>query len=195
MDQWLNFTFLFDYGIPGMRASCSAWGVPNNSDQEIADMREAILSVSAQTGVDARFILAVIIQESSGCVRVITTAYSHNNPGLMQSFNGTGTCNTNSAYLGLPGVAVGRVITPCPASTIRQQIEDGAAGTQWGPGLQQDLSDQIKDAQGYYRAARIYNGGTFIANDLSQPCCTASYVADIANRLMGWAYSPRTYQS
>lgn len=58
-------------------------------------MHSAILDISAVSGIDARVILAVILQESTGCVRVITTAYSHDNPGLMQSFNGTGSCNGN----------------------------------------------------------------------------------------------------
>ena len=74
--------------MPNMKVSCQAWGVPDNSDEEIATMKSSILSISNQTGIDARFILSIIMQESTGCVRVITTAYSHLNPGLMQSYNG-----------------------------------------------------------------------------------------------------------
>ena len=47
------------------------------------------------TGVDHRFILAVIMQESGGCVRAPTTNYGVRNPGLMQDHNGSGTCNEN----------------------------------------------------------------------------------------------------
>lgn len=181
-----------------MKVSCQQWGVPDNTPTEIAEMKSSILSVANLTGIDARFILSVIMQESTGCVRVITTAYSHNNPGLMQSFNGTGTCNENNAPLGIPGVAgSGTVSTPCPASMIRQQILDGTNGTAWGPGLRQDMVNAKVNATGpaqaYYRTARIYNGGTFVPGDLSQPCCTSSYASDIANRLLGWVHAPREY--
>lgn len=96
----------FEANTPDMKASCAQWGVPDDSDDEIADMRSAILSIGADAGIDPRFILAIImqvstarttvvslegtnsLQESTGCVRVITTAYSVFNPGLMQSHNG-----------------------------------------------------------------------------------------------------------
>lgn len=71
-----------------MQMACQAWGVPDDSPEEIEDLRTSILSVSDLSGVDARFILATVMQESTGCVRVITSQYSHANPGLMQSFNG-----------------------------------------------------------------------------------------------------------
>ena len=179
-----------------MKASCSAWGVPDDTDQEINDMRDSILSIGTLTGIDARFILAIIMQESTGCVRVITTQYSHSNPGLMQSYNGTGSCNNNGAPLGIPGTSnAGVVQDPCPQSEIYQMILDGTNGTEWGPGLRQDYDQQGQaDISGYYRTARIYNGGSLEANgDLEGPCCTQSYVSDIANRLTGWTYSPRDY--
>ena len=71
-----------------MKASCAAWGVPDNSDDEIATMKSTIQSIATTSSIDARFILAIIMQESSGCVRVITTQYSVFNPGLMQTHNG-----------------------------------------------------------------------------------------------------------
>lgn len=71
-----------------MKASCANWGVPNDSDEEIADLKSAIQTVGSASGIDPRFILAIVMQESTGCVRVITTAYSVKNPGLMQSHNG-----------------------------------------------------------------------------------------------------------
>lgn len=174
-----------------MKISCEQWGVPNDSDTEIEEMRQAILSIGAASGIDPRFILAVIMQESTGCVRVITTAYSHNNPGLMQSFNGTGSCNGNSPAIGVTGT----VQTPCPQSEIYQQVLDGTNGTIWGPGLRQDYDQQgHTDVSGYYRTARLYNGGSLAADgNLEGPCCTPSYVSDIANRLTGWAYAPSTF--
>ncbi len=66
-----------------MKASCAQWSVPDDTDAELADMKTAIQAIASTTGVDARMILAVIMQESTGCVRVITTEYSVFNPGLM----------------------------------------------------------------------------------------------------------------
>jgi hypothetical protein len=39
---------------------------------------------STATGVDHRFVLAVLMQESHGCVRVNVTSGGVRNPGLMQ---------------------------------------------------------------------------------------------------------------
>lgn len=47
----------FDANRANMQASCAQWGVPNDSDDEIADMMDAILDIALATGVDARFIL------------------------------------------------------------------------------------------------------------------------------------------
>jgi hypothetical protein len=198
LDLTPYFSNSFDYNTPNMLTACEAWGVPNDSPQEISEMRSSILSISDLTGIDARFILAVIMQESTGCVRVITTAYSHANPGLMQSFNGTGSCNPNSAPLGIPGVvSQGQVLDPCPESMIYQMILDGTNGTVWGPGLRQDYAvagrNSSSASQAYWRTARIYNGGRYMATDLSQPCCTTSYASDIANRVMGWVHAPREF--
>lgn len=195
--DWVPFAYMFAANTPLIRASCAAWGVPLNSAAETAELRAQILAVGAATAVDPRFILAVVMQESTGCVRVITTAYAHANPGLMQSFNGTGSCNTNSAPLGLPGVPPapeGSVQTPCPAAEIRQQLLDGTNGTAWGPGLVQDLAAQgASDSSRWYRAARLYNGGAIVEGDLSLPCCTASYASDVANRLTGWVRAARVF--
>ena len=135
------------------------------------------------------------MQESTGCVRVITTQYSHFNPGLMQSHNGTGSCNTNMAAVGLPGVETeGSVQTPCPYSEIHQMIEDGTAGTSSGDGLQQLLAAQANtDVSRFYRAARAYNGGSVDpSGDLGRGCCTLCYASDVANRLTGWVDAPHT---
>ena len=76
-----------------MSASCSQFGVADNTDAEISEISTAIQSVGASTGIDPRFILAIMMQESNGCVRAPTTNYGVRNPGLMQSHNGAGTCN------------------------------------------------------------------------------------------------------
>lgn len=91
--------------------SCSnnGWG-QDNSATETANIKSAIEKVAKESKVDHRFILAVVLQESKGCVRVPTTANSVSNPGLMQSFQGTGTCYGKST---------------CPDSEIVQMIRDG----------------------------------------------------------------------
>lgn len=163
-----------------MLQSCeNNWDVPNDTADEIANLKSAILSVAAAQSVDPRFVLAIVMQESNGCVRVITTAWSVANPGLMQSHAGNGTCNSG-----------GVVQTPCPKAEIVQMIEDGTAGTSSGDGLVQCLAETgVSDVSKYYRAARIYNGGVsgYNKDDLGSGCCTLCYSSDVANRLTGWS--------
>lgn len=110
-------------------------------------------------------------------MRVQTTFSVHPNPGLMQSFNGTGTCNND-----------GTVRDPCPDGEIRQMINDGVAGTASGPGLVQDLTEvSVTDVSRYYKAARLYNSGSIPTDgNLSGPGANPCYCSDIANRLTGW---------
>ena len=61
---------MFDNNKNNMKVSCGQWSVPNDSDQEIADMKNSIVQVANISKVDSRFILAIIMQESAGCVRV-----------------------------------------------------------------------------------------------------------------------------
>ncbi|KAF1825955.1 uncharacterized protein K489DRAFT_312369, partial [Dissoconium aciculare CBS 342.82] len=196
MDEWVDFNTMWQANLPNMEASCAQWGVADNTPEENADLKSAIEATSAKTGIDSRFLLAIVMQESTGCVRVITTQYSVYNPGLMQSHNGTGSCNTNSANLALPGViGDGQVKIPCPAEDIRQMIEDGVMGTASGDGLVQIMQKQGKDDHSrWYRAARMYNGGSIDpTGDLDAGCCTLSYASDIANRLTGWVNAPRNH--
>jgi hypothetical protein len=147
-------------------------------------MKSAIKAQAAASGVDARFVLAIVMQESKGCVRVKTTAWGHANPGLMQSNQGKGSCNPSST-----GDAP---ITPCPASQITQMITDGTSGTASGDGLKQLLSQQTgTDAQAYYRASRLYNSGS-IAGSLEAGIATHCYASDVANRLTGWVSAAST---
>lgn len=163
-----------------MQESCeNNWAVPNDSASEIATLKSSILSVAAANNVDPRFVLAIVMQESNGCVRVVTTSWSVANPGLMQSHAGAGSCNNGSV-----------VQSPCPESEITQMITDGTAGTSTGDGLKQCLVETgVSDVSRYYRAARIYNGGAggYNANDLGSGCCTLCYSSDVANRLTGWS--------
>jgi hypothetical protein len=168
---------------PILEISCAAQGVENNSEEEIAQMKAAILEQAAATKVDPRFILATIMSESTGCVRVITTKSPGDliiNPGLMQDHQGTGSCE------GIPA--------PCPEAQIKQMIMDGTAGTEsiprGGDGLQQTLQKAAafgKDAQAVYVAARIYNSGSYVSGALEDNAATACYSSDIANYLLGFA--------
>lgn len=81
-------------------------------------VQRAIQQVSNETDVDARFILAVMIQESWGCVRAPTTNGGVRNPGLMQDHNGSATCNSD--------IAPYAVQVPCPRDTITQMIREGS---------------------------------------------------------------------
>jgi hypothetical protein len=160
--------------LNNMKNSCqwNGWA-ENNSDQELADLQSAIRQVSSETGVDARYILAIIIQESKGCVRVKTTENGVRNPGLMQDHDGSATCNDN-----------GVVRNPCPKDQITQMIRDGTAGTTQGDGLVQVLRQSNGN---YYKAARRYNSGSIDSSGLLERGGSVHcYSSDIANRLTGW---------
>ena len=89
------------------------------------------------------------MEESRGCVRVQSTFYSVANNGLMQSYEGKGTC-------------ANPVRTPCPWSEILQMVEDGTAPNPSGEDLKELLTYANRtDVSMYYRAARMYNSGKF----------------------------------
>jgi hypothetical protein len=69
--QWVSFKAMFDNNKAIMFRSCgwNNWGA-DNSGEEIGQIYNAIQKVALETGVDHRFILATIIQESGGCTRV-----------------------------------------------------------------------------------------------------------------------------
>ncbi|KAI9650325.1 hypothetical protein NHQ30_000338 [Ciborinia camelliae] len=175
--EWISsFDTMFDDQKSVLEASCSQFDVDNNSEEEISHLKSAIKEVSATTGVDSRFILAIVMQESKGCVRAPTTVYSISNPGLMQSHEGSGSCNSG-----------GSIQNPCPKSEIVQMITDGTAGTSSGDGLKQCLAETgVTDVSMYYKAARIYNSGSIAGNNLGDGVATHCYATDVANRLTGW---------
>ena len=168
-----------------LQQSCTQFGFDNDSPSEIASIYNAIQSVAASTLVDQRFILAVILQESGGCVRVPTTFGSVPNPGLMQDHNGSATCWRNTADKVV-------VQNPCPDGTIKQMIQEGTGGTASGDGLAQCLDEAgTSDVSAFYKAARIYNSGSIApSGDLGQGVATHCYASDIANRLTGWVQYP-----
>ncbi|KAL6797192.1 hypothetical protein GGI42DRAFT_90348 [Trichoderma sp. SZMC 28013] len=179
---WASFDNLWNANLNAINGACqnNGWGVANNSPTETSQIQAAILSISASSGVDSRYVLATIMQESKGCVRVPTTQGFWANPGLMQDANGTHTC-----WLG-----PNNGINPCPQSQIVGMVQDGTTGTASGSGLQQLLSSlRTTGAQQVYQAARLYNSGSIPSNgDLSGPGATPSYSSDIANRLLGCVF-------
>lgn len=164
-----------------MSSSCHRFGVGLDVTSEVNDMYNAIQSTATATGLDHRFILAVIIQESGGCVRVPTTNYGVRNPGLMQGHNGAATCNDE-----------GHVQNPCPTSDINQMVSEGSAGTTSGDGLAQCINESgASDVSAFYKGARIYNSGSLDpSGNLGAGVATHCYASDIANRLTGWVSAP-----
>jgi len=182
--DWLSFDNMWEANQDILKSSCSSsFGQIDNSEQELGDIKQSIEDVSSSTGVDKTFVLAIMLQESNGCVRVKTTSYSHANPGLFQSHEGSGTCNDGS-----------NVQDPCPESEIHQMIEDGVAGTTSGDGLKQLLDAATGNgAQKYYEAARMYNSGSVDpSGNLGAGVATHCYSSDIANRLTGWSAGAST---
>lgn len=173
--SWVNFDDMWTENLNNVISkSCTGFGQANNSPDESAAMKAAISKVSGETGVDARYILAIVMQESNGCVRAPTTNYGVRNPGLMQSHDGPNSCyGTN----------------PCPSSTIEGMIRDGTNGTPSGDGLKQLLAKAGgNDVSSFYKASRMYNSGSIAASGLLQDgIATHCYASDIANRLLGWS--------
>ncbi|KAF7197940.1 hypothetical protein HII31_00654 [Pseudocercospora fuligena] len=150
----------------------------DNTEAETGWLLGAIHQVSISTGVDARFILAVIIEESRGCVRVQSTSLAVQNPGLMQSYEGKGSCSDPV------------VQRPCPYGEIAQMLNDGTASNEAGVNLKDLIAASGKnDVSKYYIAARMYNSGPHSIpedQELSGPGANPCYAADIANRLLGY---------
>lgn len=178
-----------------MGKACTDLGLTgyDTTDVEIGDIWNAIQKAAGETGVDHRFILAVMMQESKGCVRVWTTYNGVVNPGLMQSHAGTYSCNE-----GRQGETWG-MQTPCPAGQIEGMIRDGVSGTSAGDGLVGILNRAAamsggaldgSSAQLYYQVARAYNSGQVDRTNLNfRFSSTRCYSMDVANRLTGWVYA------
>ncbi|KAM0510829.1 hypothetical protein ACHAPE_010489 [Trichoderma viride] len=185
IDSWVSFGNMFDNYKLTLHWACQNlnWRLPNNNDDEVEAIYNGIQLAANATGVDHRFILAIIMQESHGCPRVNTTNLGVRNPGLMQNHNGDASCNDNK-----------KLTTPCPTPTIYKMIMEGTAGTSSGAGLSHCINESGRgDVSDYYRAARIYNSGSISkTGDLQSNIATHCYVSDIANRLTGWVYATST---
>lgn len=121
MSSWTStFDAMFEANMQRIQSSCKDFSVPLNSADEISEVKATIQSVGKSAGVDARFILAIGLQESGLCVRAPTTTYSVANPGLFQTHEGSGSCN--------PGGSTS-ALSPCPQSQITQMVNEGVLGT------------------------------------------------------------------
>lgn len=69
--NWVSFEQMFNNNKAIMFSACgwNGWGV-DDSGSEVGAIYNAIQKIALETSVDHRFILATIIQESGGCVRV-----------------------------------------------------------------------------------------------------------------------------
>ncbi|TVY37675.1 hypothetical protein LOCC1_G008023 [Lachnellula occidentalis] len=192
IDQWLSFEDLWAKNVKGMGTCYAAPGTKAQApttDNEKKDIKASIQEVAQKTGVDKRYILATILQESSGCVRAGTTlspgSVQVSNPGLMQDHNGSHNCHDKPA--------------PCPKDTITGMLMDGTNGTLdvkgGGDGLKQTLATaeglgaKAGSAQAAYWSSRIYNSGSYDGKKaLEDPTlgATADYCDMMANRLIGW---------
>jgi len=150
VSSWLTFDRLWDRN----KAVCE-----KNPDGKALIIHDDILRVAKETGVDARIILTVILQES-------TCSLSVPKPGLMQSHSGVGYTDDAS---------------------ILQMIRDGTAGTYHKPDGGDGLK-QLIQKYNVYGGLRAYNSGDLGLNvdDLSSASIgTPSYVSDVAKRLTG----------
>ena len=200
MSDWVkDFDTMWTGTLPMLQKACSTWEPtpPENTAAELQDLHDAIVSSATASSLDARFILAIIMQESHGCLKIWSTASADNigNPGIMQDHEGTGSCNTNIAPNGIADAT--KIKTPCPKSEIQQMVTDGTMGTPKGDGIKQTYASVTgADAQKYYAAARKYNSGSVDASNLDNGfSSTASYASDVANRLAGWNGSSGSYGS
>jgi hypothetical protein len=108
--QWVNFRSMWSANLANVISkSCEVLGKINNSEQENTDLELAIQSVAKSSGVDERFVLAIVMQESGGCVRAPTSNNGIINPGLMQSHDGAQSCYN---------------VNPCPSGQIVGMIGD-----------------------------------------------------------------------
>ncbi|RFU32374.1 Beta-glucosidase/Glucan 1,3-beta-glucosidase/Glucan endo-1,3-beta-D-glucosidase, partial [Scytalidium lignicola] len=164
--NWMNFQDMFDLNQQTSMAL-------EESGPIQGDIYNAIVEISQNSKVDARLILAIIMQESTGDVYVGCTNNGVENCGLMQAYAGSVSFDPNNAQ-----------------GSITQMVKDGTQGTSQGGGLVQWFNDQNVGAStngNPYEVARGYNSGSINYNDLSDAQgATASYVSDIANRVQGW---------
>ncbi|CAO2652830.1 Nn.00g022410.m01.CDS01 [Neocucurbitaria sp. VM-36] len=176
--DWMPFEEAWDANLQYVQNSCKdhGWG-QDNEETETQAIKDSIEGESETSGIPKELILAVMMQESMGCVRVHTSHHGSDNPGLLQSA-GKASCNPD-----------GKPISPCPANEIRTMIHEGTAGE----GLKTTLKNSLDffDPTGtandskWYKVARRYNAGEVLMDEKNLGIGpTNCYASDIANRLV-----------
>ena len=168
LSRWLSFTKMWSLNAPIILSK------NNGNQQYVNDIYSAITSVSVAAKVDARLILAIVMQESTGQADVPCTG--NGNCGIMQGPIGTQQLN--------PADAV---------HSIKQMVLDGVQGTSQAPGYAQYMGTGLTWVNNLfpgnpYAAARAYNSGNIdpSGNLDTMVWGTKSYSNDIGNRLLGW---------
>lgn len=183
--HWVSFNDMWTINHHLIERSCDEkYKVPNNSPTEMQDLKDAINQVAHESRVDHRFILAMVLQESGGCVRAESLLHNDGstNSGMLQALSGGYTCNEK-----------GHLKNPCGKEWIVGQIRDGIEGTTKGHGIAEDINEQASFvngnvAQAYYRAARLYDSGSIDGSNALEKAKVGEkcYASDVANLLMGW---------
>ncbi|KAK3682831.1 hypothetical protein B0T22DRAFT_484854 [Podospora appendiculata] len=160
MSQWKTFEEIFNINKPAMLST-------GNTGEDVGRIWNAVLQC-AKIGVEERVIFAIIMQESGGNVGVQTTTNNdgHGTAGLMQ-------CDASPGFPNQHGLSQDQITSMITAGTNHFKGNLKEFGNA-------DTADCI------YKALRSYNSGSVNVNDLSDGRgATASYVSDIANRLLG----------
>ncbi|KAI0593464.1 hypothetical protein F4775DRAFT_577842 [Biscogniauxia sp. FL1348] len=160
MSEWKTFEEIFN-------ANKSAMAQTGDTDEDIGRIWNAVLEC-AKIGVEERVIFCIIMQESTGNVGIQTTTNNdgHSTAGLMQ-------CDGSPGFPGQHGLSQDQITSMVSAGTqhFKQNLKDFGDA---------DTADCI------YKALREYNSGSVNPDNLSDGRgATASYVSDIANRLLG----------
>lgn len=177
---WITLDDMVAMNRKVMLESCAQYSVESNNDTDINNLRDMIMEVSHDKMVDATFILAIVLQESQGCVR---------RPNATSK---EGLSTLNGVLLG-KGTAKCEGLAACQRSTIREMLENGGSGVPESDlrslvaAIEKNTDHNPQHSLNYYRAAYVYS--TAVANiparfeDAIPRHC---YVSDVANRLVGW---------
>jgi hypothetical protein len=140
----------------------------NQTPEESQKIKTAIQVAHAQTGVDPRLLMAIIMQESHGELRVHTTIAPDGSKsgGLMQ-------CAGCPSAEGI--IKDGYI----PQDLVNQMVIGGAI--HYKGNLDRAANRNV------FEAFRLYNSGSANLNDLNDGmAATGPYVWEVANRLHGW---------
>ena len=187
--------------------SCmNSFNVPNNSDQENDFLKTAVIQVSQQTGIDKRFILAIAMQESNGCVHVHSTISPDGqvrNPGLMQDHDGDHTCNLQREKDTNRGKAIktsfesyvwnaDQMLANCPEEMITGMVNDGVQGTPAGDGLRQTLRAAMAADGPVIKKRQSSDLAPTVPIPAELSACNAAAVAEFSNAV--WQHAVQYMQ-